>query len=84
MSPAPDDTSREARAVLLDLYGRMSPADKVQRMVELNRAVTEIALAGLRLRHPAWSRQQLLRELARRRLGDELFHAAYGAGPHGD
>lgn len=39
------DTHPEAEAVLLRSYAAMSPAKKLQRVVELNRFVEELAVA---------------------------------------
>ena len=73
------DTSPEAMEVLIDLYRRMTPAEKLQRVRDLTLAANQLALAGLRTRHPGESEQELFLRLARIRLGDDLFAKAYGA-----
>jgi hypothetical protein len=42
------DTSPEVEAILLEGYRRMSPAEKLARVLDLNRAVEELARARLR------------------------------------
>lgn len=78
MSPPLDDTSAEARDVLFAAYGRMSPAEKIERMRQLTLMANNLALAGLRERYPDESEGMLLLRLARRRLGDELTQKVYG------
>ncbi|HEX9669273.1 MAG TPA: hypothetical protein VGC93_07280 [Thermoanaerobaculia bacterium] len=46
-SPA-RDTAPEVEAILLEGYRRMSPAEKLGRVLDLNRAVEELARARLR------------------------------------
>lgn len=60
------------------LYASMTPAEKLERMSELTLAANRLALAGLQMRHPDESREQLLLRLARMRLGDELVDRVYG------
>jgi len=55
----------------------MSPAEKLRAVVQLNAAADAMALAGIRLRHPAASpREQFLR-LASVKLGRELARQVY-------
>ena len=46
------DTTYEIDRVLVDLWRRMAPWEKARRLVECCRAVDQLALSGLRLRHP--------------------------------
>lgn len=73
-----DDTSRDARAVMDELYAGMSGADKLRRMNDLTIAVNQISLAGLRMRHPDEPDSTLLLRLAELRLGADLVRKAYG------
>ena len=73
-----NDTSKEAQEVVDRRYASMSFAEKAQRLRELTRAANQMALAGLRLRHPAASERELLLELAKLRLGDDLVDRVYG------
>jgi len=72
------DTAPEAEAVRFERYRRMTPAEKVQRVVELTQSTCLLALAGLRARHPGADEPELLLRLAVLRLGAELVERAYG------
>lgn len=72
------DTDEATLRVLDELYARMSPADKLERVAELSTGASELALAGLRDRHPELEEEELLARLAEIRLGPDLFKAAYG------
>lgn len=75
------DTSPEAEAVLLRLW-RETPGWRKWAMAEqLNRTARELALAGLRRRHPDASPALLRRHLADLLLGPELAAQVYGPGP---
>jgi hypothetical protein len=56
----------------------MSPAEKARRVAELTCTACTLALAGLRVRHPAADEAELLLRLAALRLGDETVGRAYG------
>jgi hypothetical protein len=47
-----DDTTPEAKAVLLDVYRRMSIADKWRLLGSMFTTARTLAAAGYRLRHP--------------------------------
>jgi len=66
------DTSAAAAAHQLELYRLAGPQRRVEIAAELSDAVRELARAGVRLRHPEFSDDQVRRELLR------IF---YGAGP---
>jgi hypothetical protein len=73
-----NDTSRDAQEVVDRRWVSMSFAERAQRLRELTRAVNQVALAGLRLRHPGASDRELLLELAKLRLGEDLVERVYG------
>lgn len=56
----------------------MSLAEKCEAIRDITRTVNELALAGLRSRHPHAGEGELLLMLARLRLGDELVERVYG------
>lgn len=72
------DTSPEAERVWFDLLRQASPARKFELIVSANLASRELAMCGLRMRHPHASPQQLRRRLASLWLGEELAARAYG------
>jgi hypothetical protein len=55
----------------------MSAAQKVERIRELCRHANRLALAGLRLRHPAEDEESLRRRLAAIRLGEDVMRRIY-------
>ena len=79
------DTSPEALAKQIELYRRMTPSEKADRLRALTLAVNTLALAGLRQRHPAADEHELHLRLAALRLGEDLVAQVYGwrPPPHG-
>jgi hypothetical protein len=74
----PNDTHPKGEALLLEAYRKMSPAQKLERVGALTRAVQELALMDIRRRHPdAAPREQALR-VASRWIGPELMIRAFG------
>jgi hypothetical protein len=74
----PSDTHPAVEAMLIEGYRRMSPAQKLERVRALTRAVQELALVDIRRRHPdADEREQALR-LASRWIEPELMVRAFG------
>jgi hypothetical protein len=77
-SPAvPTDTSPEIFDLLVDGWRRLSIADRVALVDQINADVEMLARVGIRARHPDASEREICRELARRRYGNELADAAY-------
>ena len=79
-----EDTHPEAERVLIELLRGATPARKVAVVLSANRTARELALTGLRERHPGESPAQLRRRLADLWLGPELAAKAYGPLPAGD
>ena len=74
----PNDTHPKIEALLIEGYRRMSPAQKLERVRALSRAVQEFALLDVRRRHPnADAREQALR-VASRWIEPELMLRAFG------
>ena len=74
----PNDTHPTIEALLIEGYRKMSPAQKLERVRVLTRAVQELALSDIRRRHPnADAREQALR-LASRWLEPELMVRTFG------
>jgi hypothetical protein len=74
----PADTSPEAWKVFLDLQRKMSPSEKLQRMLEWSDMVRKFAEAGMRQRYPHADEAEIRLRFARMTLGQELFRKAYG------
>ena len=66
------DTSLEVERRQVDLWRRMSPADKLRAVREMTRAVQELSLAGIRSRHPGASEDECKLRLALLTLGRDL------------
>jgi hypothetical protein len=73
-----DDTRPEARAVLLEGYRKMTAAEKLRRVAELNRAVKAFAIAGIRERHGPMSDREAEIRFAELTLGVDVVRRALG------
>ena len=78
LSPPPSDTHPKARRVLIELMRQAPPWRKLALLGQMTVIVKQLALAGLRQRHPNASEAQLRRYLAEQWLGPELAARAYG------
>jgi hypothetical protein len=82
--PEPDrrtlsrDTAPEAEAVQIEIYRRMPARRKLELVAEENQKAHELALAGLRQRHPHAGPEELFRRLMDLTLGEELAAEVYG------
>ncbi len=73
-----NDTHPKIEAFLIEGYRKMSPAQKLERVRALTRAVQELALLDVRRRHPdADAREQALR-VASRWIEPDLMVRAFG------
>jgi len=61
------------------MYRDMSPGAKLELVFQTYRTGKELAVAGIRMRHPQASEEEIRRIWAREHLGPDLFEAAYGA-----
>jgi len=75
------DTTPEAEAVLFKLWRDTPGWRKLEMMENLNRTARQLALAGLKHRHPTAPEEELKRRLAALLLGEELAAQAYGPLP---
>jgi hypothetical protein len=82
MTDGLDDTSPEARAMMIAAYRRMTPAEKLRRVADLTRAAERLALAGIRRRYGSdlSEREERLR-LASRVLDRDTMIRAFGWDP---
>jgi len=72
------DTSKEAERVQLEIYRRMTPAQKWATIASLYELGKMLQMAGLRMEHPEASEKEIWYMWARRHLGDELYEEVYG------
>jgi len=77
------DTSPEARRVLYDLCRRMPLGRRLELAFDMCDTGKLLAIAGLRMRHPGASEEELNRLWARQHLGPELFEQVYGGEKRG-
>ena len=71
------DTSLAAERAQVELWRTMSPLDKIHSVMEISRAVQQLSLAGIRLRHPEASDQECLLRLAVLKLGRRVACQVY-------
>lgn len=76
------DTTPEAEAVMLRLWRETPAWRKWQMMEAMNATARELALDGLRARHPDAPPEELRRRLADLLLGVELAAEVFGPSPY--
>ncbi|HSN97194.1 MAG TPA: hypothetical protein VLS89_02815 [Candidatus Nanopelagicales bacterium] len=75
------DTSPEADARYHDLLRALAPERRLETAMKLSRAVRELALAGIRQRHPEAGEQEVRVRLAARLYGRAAAVRLFGAVP---
>jgi hypothetical protein len=73
------DTTADADAVQLALYRQMTAPQRFATAARMSVTARELALAGIRHRHPDYSSDQARLALFRLLVGDELFGRAWPA-----
>lgn len=74
---AKPDTTPDAERIVIERLQAMTPAERLGVAIGMSRAVRELALAGIRKRHPGASDREILMRLAIVLHGPELAVAAY-------
>ena len=77
MWPLADDTPLEIEQRQIDGWRRMSDLEKAQLIASLSNTVRDMAMAGIRDRHPGASPREHFLRFAILTLGPELARAAY-------
>ena len=72
------DTSPEVEAKLVEIYRRMPTWRGMELVDDANKTARQLALAGLRSRHPDESPLRLRRRLLDLVLGEEIALEVYG------
>jgi len=72
------DTSLHADDVQFEILRRMTPLERAALMTALTLAVQDLAMAGVRTRHPSASDDELRLRLAVQRLGAETVRKVWG------
>jgi hypothetical protein len=81
MATLSPDTASQIEQVQIEHLRQMPVWRKMVLLAEMNQTVRELALVGLRQRHPDDSPAKQRRRLASLLLGPELAKQAYGAMP---
>jgi len=76
-----DDTHPTIRRMMLDGYRRMSPAEKLQRVEELNELTLELAASRIKRERPGIDDRELRLRLASLWLSRESMIRAFGWDP---
>lgn len=80
-SPAISDTHPEAERLQIELMRKAPPWRKADMLGQMYQTMKQLALSGLRQRHPQASEPELRRRLADLLLGAELAEKVYGPMP---
>jgi hypothetical protein len=67
------DTSFVAERMLFDEYGKLTPAQRITLVWELNEAVDSRARAAIRARYPTADEREIELRLAARKYGREIM-----------
>jgi hypothetical protein len=73
----PADTSPEAWAAQAEALRRMGGAARTGIVFALNERARQMAMAGIRARHPGYDEEQVRFAWFRLKLGDELTRAVW-------
>jgi hypothetical protein len=71
------DTSPEAERIMIEIYRKMSAAQKLQQVSSLTRLVSDLALADIRQRYPQADEREVTLRLASRWLSADLMRKIY-------
>jgi hypothetical protein len=77
----PNDTNRKVQALLIEGYKRMSEAERLQKVFELNRLLVKLMEAEVRHRHQNADERETRLRVASRWLPSELMQKAFGWNP---
>jgi hypothetical protein len=75
------DTHPEIERILIEAYRRMTPAEKIRKMRQLNEFGYRLALAEVQRRYPGASERECQLRVASRYLPADLMRKAFGWNP---
>ena len=81
MSEWMEDTDPKAQEVLIELYRRMTPSEKLSRIWELCAFQQSLQEANVRQMYPEADEREVFLRVTARRLGRDLMIKAYGWDP---
>ncbi|MBS2039593.1 hypothetical protein JST97_31695 [bacterium] len=73
----PGDTDETTYQVWVQALRSLTPEQRLLNALQLSEQSRELALAGIRLRHPEYSDEQAELALRRWRWGDSIFREVY-------
>jgi hypothetical protein len=76
-----DDTSPDARRVMIEAYRRMAPAEKLRRVFDLYEFGMGLARADVGRRHPDADEREVRLRVASRYLDPDLIRKAFDWDP---
>ncbi len=71
------DTSKDANDVLVSIYRKMTPEEKLLRIFDAYETGRKLAMAGLRERFPLADEAELQKLWKKQHLGEELYKKVY-------
>jgi hypothetical protein len=83
MIPESRDTHPQIESLRIEGFRRMTPAEKFAQVAALTRNVRDLALAGIRMRHPGVSDREARMRLAALTLDQAVLRRAFGWVPEG-
>jgi hypothetical protein len=76
-----NETDKKVQALLIEGYKRMSEAERLQKVCELNRLLVKLMEAEVRQRYPDADEREIRLRVASRWLPPELMRKAFGWNP---
>jgi len=76
-----NDTDKKVQALLIEGYKRMSEAERLQKVCELNLLLVKLMEAEVRQRYPNADEREIRLRVASRWLPPELMQKAFGWNP---
>lgn len=73
----PEDTDLEAFKAQVQFYRCLGPEGRAALGILLSEQAREISKAGIQMRHPDYSEEDVAHALYRMLLGDDLYRAAW-------
>ena len=77
----PADTSLAAREAQLIAYRGLASEQRLELCLALSDEMREVSIAGIRARHPAYSKEQARHAMLLLTLGDTLYRQAWPSRP---
>ena len=73
----PRDTAIKAAQIQFDIFRKMKSQRRLELALQMSTALRNVALSGIRNRHPEYAEPQVKLAYARLTLGEKLFRDVY-------